>query len=289
MHNFKEIIRTVLKKIYYIKLSFCSFFWALFGYITLIGFWGIGDCCYELAYIDEYKKQINKKIRIVAFKKKTEIFRFYNAVDKVSTTSEKMALYLAKFGKSYAKNSKCIVYVGHMGYSGLLPSKMKKAYGLANVNQLTYPSVKEVETDINKNSIIVNLKSNWYISEGIEAFLIELIECAQKRGIYVYVNSSLPVDLQDKSGTEEVFWDLEYFYNASNQVKSVISIRTGLLDFIVNSKANILCLYDKTKQGKWLFETFNLNSWQLDDNRINQMFVEDASPNEILNILISNL
>lgn len=285
MSGLENKIKKIQKKVYCFRIRISSKFLSLFGYITLIGFWGIGDCCYELAYIDDFKKQVNKKIRVVAFKNKAAIFEFYKSIDKVSLTSKKAALYFAEFGKKCANNQNHLIYIAHMGYSGKFPDKMKAAYGLEHVDKLTFPVVNEVKTNVIINSIIVNAKSNWYSSSKIERFMVELIKCAQNKGLHIYVNSPLPDNLKSKNNVEEVFWDLEYFYNAAKQVKAVISIRTGLLDFIINSNANVFCLYDKTENGNWLFEVFNLDTWNCRDARIFQYFVEDIIPEDIIEML----
>ena len=51
-----------------------AFFYSLFGYVTLVGFYGLGDVIYELAYLDEYIEKSHKKIRVAVTKKRRHMF-----------------------------------------------------------------------------------------------------------------------------------------------------------------------------------------------------------------------
>ena len=181
MERIKTIFRYMLKEYYRIQIIVDCWIWSLFGYTTMIGFWGIGDCCYELVYLDEYKKKYSQKIRVIAYKKKTNVFSFYDSIDKISVVGEKKARYLAKYGDYYSKNKNFILFIGHYRFSGNFPKKMLSAYKLENSANITYPIVCHKEVDVVANSILVNLNSHCFKSNIIESFIIRLINYALQK------------------------------------------------------------------------------------------------------------
>lgn len=98
--------RSLLSLYRFFSFSFVIFIpstiFHLFGFQTLIGFRGIGDICYEMMFINEYKSLVNKKIRVVSTRNKKQVFNCYPQISRLSFVTDRMNRFLSKgtyFGK----------------------------------------------------------------------------------------------------------------------------------------------------------------------------------------------
>ena len=266
-----------------------ALFYSILGYKTLFGFYGIGDICYELSYIDMYKKRIDKKLRVIAAKKRMNYFVFYPSIDTISRISEKLERLLLFDDIRFLKKYAFIKDVSHSRVKGNEPTlqKMSLFYDVPS-NVITFPTIQSCDEIFPVyNSVLVNYRSNYYNSKKISVFIDKIVSCLLEKNITVYVNTNDISDVERfKGSVNQIFLPLSNMLYSAHLFLAIVSIRTGLLDFIVNSKSNIYSLYSNDSKGKLLLSKFSLLDWRGNSN-ITEVIVDNASPQLIVNEILS--
>ena len=277
----------------FLPLIIKAFFYKLKGYVTLCGFYGIGDNCYQLAFLDFYKNKRGKKIRVVSAKKRQPLFKLYPAIDVVSTISDKKEMALIrrnpKFLKRFFNINSFVVciyqYVYRIEGTDII-SYMRIFYGAELNTRLTYPVVNPslpiTNYDLNeiKNGILIIPQSYSYeLSEPIKQSLTTFIDMT-KQQYHIFING----DSNIFSGTN-IFWDLNTILYYAPFFKLIVGIRTGLMDLLVDSGSNIISLYAKDVEGIDMKEVFcPLTKWN-GKSTIKEYYAEDLTRETIESII----
>jgi hypothetical protein len=290
MHNklLKFFIRKILLVFYYpkwlllkskiIRLSKTKI--VIFG---LIG--GIGDVCLSLSTLKELKKlNQNKEIIVLAPLHRKEIVSFYSNHAKIVYYSDKNN-QIIKLQKNQVilflkKNYPNIFFT----YTAWLhePFDMKQnvineiweyGFNIRYIKQeLTFPSIdkhssnKLLESNL-FNSIIINKETTSAILENGEIFWNLLTNHLREKGYRVLINSSR--NFIDNTGLEFFKCSLSDLYKISSKSLAVISIRSGLLDFLISSNVALINIMPSNNLFK---KYFQLNQWKSNDKLLSINF-----------------
>jgi hypothetical protein len=113
------------------------------------------------------------------------------------------------------------------------------------------------------------------------------VSCLLENNITVYVNTNDISDVERfKGSVNQIFLPLSNMLYSAHLFLAIVSIRTGLLDFIVNSKSNIYSLYSNDSKGKLLLSKFSLLDWR-GNSKVTEVIVDNASPQLIVNEILS--
>ena len=134
-------------------------------------------------------------------------------------------------------------------------------YDVPDVRQV-FPKISLKTEDVQKiydirlPYIILNPYSN---SMKIETdVFLKIIENIKARGFHLYTNvvsSQIPLD-----GTKELKCSPDEFFALSAGAAAIISIRSGILDYIVSNTQKMFVLYDNRKY----YELYSLKAWETD-------------------------
>ena len=225
-----------------------AFFYSLFGYVTLVGFYGLGDVIYELAYLDEYIEKSHKKIRVAVTKKRRHMFLFYPQIKKVGRLSPSLEQLIIELGyNKYIKRRYLKIILHYNGHNeGDIFSRVRNIYGVSENTKITFPTpYKMEEINIPNNSVLVIPNSNWYSSKKIEDVISSLASDLLKNNKNVFING----EALKLEGANNVFYDLNTLLCNAHKFEYIISIRTGLLDFLVNTDSRIITFLDNSEKG----------------------------------------
>jgi hypothetical protein len=163
-------------------------------------------------------------------------------------------------------------------YTGWLhdPLKMKQnvlneiwkyGFNINYINQaLTFPIIEkasknEIIKSNFKNSIILNTQTNSAILENGDKFWKLLIHHLQKKGYRIIINSNK--NYIDYNGIEFIKCSLSDLYSIAMKSLAIISVRSGLLDFLISSNAAIINIMPRNNLYK---KYFQLTQWKSNDN-----------------------
>jgi hypothetical protein len=109
-------------------------------------------------------------------------------------------------------------------------------------------------------TILLNASSFSTQSESVKKTLEACARSLSNQGFHVFMNvvgdeSPLPF-------TQPLRCSFEEFYLISLQTKCLISLRSGLLDFVASSFCPIVCLYDEKPEHRFLYTDMPLSMWQ---------------------------
>jgi len=109
-------------------------------------------------------------------------------------------------------------------------------------------------------AILLNASSFSTQSESVKKTLEACAQSLSNQGFHVFMNvvgdeSPLPF-------TQPLRCSFEEFYLISLQTKCLISLRSGLLDFVASSSCPIVCLYDEKPEHRFLYIDMPLSMWQ---------------------------
>lgn len=186
-----------------------------------------------------------------------------------------------------------VIYTLHYKRRGVTTvQRVKDIYGLSLDQDyaIVYPFVQKTINHklISTKSIFININSNFYKSILIENFIVSVArQLSEKYNYTIYFNGTINYAYQ-KSWYSTIKWNLPYLYNNANQFEAILSIRTGLLDFIINTNSKIFCFYDSSEKGKMLNRVFSLSDWK-SNSFIEEIIVERQNVSRFVEYLIRTI
>ncbi len=126
---------------------------------------------------------------------------------------------------------------------GLVQTR-KYIFKLNDVNKVTSPIIQrpsKFNYNLKKNDIIINPYSNSLKGKGIEIYQ-DIANLCIKKGYNVYTNV-LP-NQKELKGTKRLDCKLDELYYISQDAKAIISVRSGVLDYLGFTNTHIIAVYD---------------------------------------------
>jgi hypothetical protein len=245
-------------------------YYSNYNKIILIGFWGLGDICYELTFIDDFKEKVKKPIVVLSSKKNIFLFKLYKSVNKVIQIADidylriiKFSRLINKFFRNFNRLVNVYVYSKTKENKNIFTMLEENIFGF-KPKKLTFPDIPLINEKILHNNfnflmekfVILNIHSNSLRNNDL-LFFKKAIKYFNKKNITVINNFSslfLP-------GTININCSPIELYNLSKFSLLVLSIRSGILDFIITSNVSIFAIYPNNQNGKDLLSRYSLKDW----------------------------
>lgn len=244
--------------------------------IEVIMGYGIGDALFCAAYLKNLKVAPFRYIKVIAPKRLAPILRTYSFIDKyqfVFTHGNKMRClnYILHDESLKQRALKYNIYTSLPAKKqpiGMLEHFEKNVYKLSSTPSIEFHNVvpgvvtaiENFESNYKKIVVLnpysnsINIDKNgggkvYLYFEKVSRFL-------QERGFQVYTN--VINDQKAVKGSLELRCSLAELYAISLKIPLIVSVRSGILDFIVKSNINMFVLYD----GDIGRTTYTLSQWQ---------------------------
>ena len=236
----------------------------------------LGDTVYGLAFVGAYKSENpNKYVVAVGMKKYEKILKNYTGVDElIYVNSSKKYKYI----DAYIRTPR----VMERGYRyGIIPTiplfyknifkeqnadtifQLRKIYGVADNAPITYHKVALVPVrsipnfEKEKRRIaILNPYSTALFSANMELFEL-LCKVLKKMGYIVFTN--VINDQKEVLGSQKLVCSLEELYSIAKDIPIIVSVRSGILDYLIPSGINIFVVFENCFE-RWI-ELYHLRSW----------------------------
>lgn len=259
---------------------------------------GIGDVCIACAYFMQYNEKINKKTKLVICENGCAIAeRFGISRENMILVPYKKIVCLDKvihltifrhWINKWSEKKKILVtspwyYSSYKlanipGFSALDITKFG-VYSGCNDWRPSYPHVK-TESFINilsKPYIILNPFSN---SNSVPAKIFEEIsQRLQEKGYTVYTN--LASKQKEIPGTLPLNVSIDELYLLSGEAECIISIRSGILDYIISNTKRIVSVYNDS--FAYITPSFySLEKWETGCEIFNHIYPNSVDIDEIV-------
>ncbi len=241
----------------------------------------LGDCVYGLAYAESLREKSGKKLIIISDTRRKNLIESYHIDAEV--------VYLEKDSKEW-RGTQCLngspycikkgikwgifnvvqwIVFPHDRYPNrsALDLIRREMLGLDKDATLSYPDfsnwpIRSIDDFENKKSHIAIINPYSYSMADVDFQLFdELSEILTGSGYLVYTN--VIKDQKAVKCSERLDCPIEEFWAICNQVPLVISVRSGIIDLTIGTKANFFVLYflsDK-RSGPGFYGQYTLKSW----------------------------
>lgn len=238
----------------------------------------LGDVALGMAYMKAYKEHNpDKRIILIAEEKTKPIIDAFSGYDSVvyyDKKTNKGKWYLQRFNSSkhYAiAGAKCgivntIPWIKHGIQDGYCLEMLRKDFKLPPDAKITLPtpqcaskiiSIPDFETK--KRKIIV---INPYMHGAETCSCMSIFEDVSNRlmqlGYVIYTNviGNQPA----VKGTRALTCSIVEFYSICNEIPLLISVRTGLLDWVISTSAKKAIIYPNTVNSDWM-RFYSIRQW----------------------------
>lgn len=261
---------------------------------------GVGDTLYGLSCLDSLKnKNINSEIIVIGNAKYRDLILSYKSVNQVKCYDVKKGEY---------KKYECFIYSCIVSLIGLkinifnsnpyFAYKIKKSSTPSSAIELlkreifkvddkagiTYPKIKRVKkiTSIpgfyNNASRIVLINPYSNSMDSMLNIYKMIAKLLRQSGYIPYVN--LVEGQEGIEQCEKLYCSIEELYEIARHVAGVVSVRSGILDLLVNTGIPVFALYyNCTSKFR---NIYNLNAWKC-KNQIDEVMVKYNNDEEIIN------
>lgn len=262
--------------------------------LFLIAFSGMGDMCYSFAFLDSLKEG-GYRVCVITKEYLAQLASFYESVDSVKVVSPVIQRLLQmlwcskQYGEMFnnGENRSRIFYCDNLNRREFeilrLPSvnymdiQRYVYYGVDAMERFTLPKVPKPDLErfqtIHKDrTVIVNMKSS---SMDIEASVFKMIvEALRLEGMEVYTNCAAPQDAL--AGTKPLSCSIEELYYLTQEIRFMVSIRSGLLDFLQGNRSTYVVLYDDETEWDLNFrKAYDMKGWE-SESRIYEFGAHDT-------------
>lgn len=245
----------------------------------------IGDTVYGLAYIEEYKRNhSDRKTVVIAEKSKKQIVNSYRGIDDVLYYDKNSACgrcYLLKLNASkyYAhKLAKHNIYniipwvkYGYHEDGGDCLQLLRDIMGLQdNANPVCFsPSdsddaisnIDGFETVRNHTVVVNPYTGNKDFSE-CRQFLEQAVEHLNEIGFVVYCNAIKGQSVIE--GARRLDCSIRELYSICDKIPLVISIRSGIMDYLVGTNSNKIIVYPENRTQAFK-DMYTMAAWKKDN------------------------
>lgn len=246
--------------------------------IVLVLLKGIGDSAYGLSFVECLKEKYNAKTIIVIGNKKLSSFIMsYPNVDKLIPYDVSKGEY-KKF-KAYMDCERIkringyerifntdpfhVFSTGKMQERSAISLLREQVFHLSRESKITYPPVSDLQVvsiqnfdKIASKTIVLNPYSNSIKNIEMEAFE-NMVGMLKAKGYIVFTN--LIEGQEPIKGTCELHCSVEELTEIVRRSAGIVSVRSGVLDLVINSGTSIFVLYTNcTSKFK---EIYSLGAW----------------------------
>lgn len=250
------------------------------NHILLIAPVAIGDFCYGLAYLNEFSKKKEKEgniISIIAYEKRKSMLDCYGLDYDIIYIQENTFLSLVvdwtlyhRFLMHYARKYNIYSTIAYyeVPESGVVRSCLditrNDIFCLDDTAKIIFPTVPSIKVtsidDFDKcfnRVIILNPYSNSLELEDKTVF--ERIALMLSGDGYILYTNVIPGQTIVK-GTKPLDCSIFELYNICLHIPLVVSIRSGIIDFLISTPTNFFIIYDKDVSDKYK-NIYNLSAW----------------------------
>lgn len=237
--------------------------------IYLFQWEGLGDLSIALSYVPANMEITKRSAFFCLYKKHQKYVRFFPFITSniryydFQLLDNMCVLSLRLFKKSnrlYVLNPNNHIDIGRYSYEEIAKygwGEFTRDYILhitpeKEVN-IFYPKETNEAKDIyiSDNAVLVNSIS--FTAPELDKSLLSMIgQCLENKGYKVYVNNS--------SSQDSFYPPLDDLLKNAHKFKYIISLRSGLLDFLSGKNKNIIAI--NTTDEKWFYERYNLSFWK---------------------------
>lgn len=257
---------------------------------------GIGDSAYGLSFIESLKEKYpSQNIIVIGNKKLQGFIESYPCIDRFIPYDLSKGDY-----KKYKPFLDCerIMIIGdkagifntdpYQKRSGTETSAIEllrhQVFHLSDDCRLTYPKIanRQIESidgfsEICSKIVIMNPYSNSISSDETELYE-EMGALLREKGYIPYTN--LVQGQEGISGTGELYCSIEEFAAIVERVAGVVSVRSGILDMVVDTGTPIFAVYSScTERFKRIYD---LHAWK-GKSPIEEVFCDRMSRDGIMN------
>lgn len=235
---------------------------------------GIGDICLNSAYLQAFREENNIKILLVVAENVRWVTECFSGYDKLICVSKyKLDDFRYIMSKHirwrwYDRNflNKKIIFTNIRYHRALSPYPHATAleslrniiYRLEKYVDIQYPSLPNNEDNVvaleNGKKILLNAVSN---SSKIPIEIFDpIIKYFRNNGYIVYMNCAYPDDYYI-DGTQQLVTSSDELYAIGQEFDFIVSIRSGILDFLASKGKRQIVLYDHND----FMELFTMKQW----------------------------
>lgn len=247
----------------------------------------IGDTVYTMAFLDAlHAKFPEKKICVVSNAKSKDLLESYTAIDQiVLCQSKREAFRISAFMKCGSVSEKGLPYGIYNGYiyhskacqksenPEMLYQLRTNVFQVGQDAPLTFHQMRydqpvtAIDNFEQQHDRIVILNPYSNSIEADQELFGQLSDHLKRKGYIVYTNviDSQPVI----RGTKELRCSLPELYGIAGRIPMMISIRSGILDFLVPSGVRMLVLYQNC--SKYFKRVYSMSGWG-EGRRIKEVF-----------------
>lgn len=258
----------------------------------------IGDIVYGLSYLTAiHNTYPDEKVIIIGNKKQKKLVESYRGIDKlillepgkwlnrknafmhssiVSEKGLKNKIYNSNpffIRKCYKANQSDTLYQLKKHVYKIPLDSIIDYHNMIDSNKVT--AIKNFEKIKNK-VIVINPYSN-SLSKVSMSLYENLCNCLLEKGYIVYTN--VVGEQKPIKGSKELRCSIDELYTIVSKIPVIISVRSGILDFLAPSQANMFVLYENC--GERLKKMYHLSSWNC-NGRIKEIYFD--SEKEIVKI-----
>lgn len=247
---------------------------------------GIGDLCFSLSYLLDFRAKLNKKIILVLSENLREVVTCFKGYDKLLFLPKKQISdfrYVLNrhikwrwYEKKFANNEVIFTYAR---YYSIINNKREKSilnillddvYRLPVYSSFQFPEVptRHVEHLQNGKKILFNLTS--YSSKINMNVFSPILEFFQNKKYIAYTNCFKDNDVCLPQ-TNRLKLDIFQLYTISNQFDYVVSVRSGILDFIASKARKQIVLYEHNN----FMTLYTMKQWP--DVEALEMYYDDSN------------
>ena len=270
--------------------------------VVFIGGFGIGDACLEASLLDSFQAKEERKVLVVCCNNQKGIIERICGV-KVLGISKKQANLVSCCYKNQFTNYYCLylykkyrLCIADPWYYIKWPSQYIENLYVINIirdaafrlidydYEIKYPVSNSNscvnKVDSKKNYIILNPYSNSMDIDN-DFFAVLAAELLQ-RGYVVYTN--VFGEQQEIKNTLRLECSIDELYQYAKEAYCVISIRSGILDYIVSNTKCMFVLYDDLK----FYNLYSLNQWKTSCNIFEYRYRED-NKKDIISLILEEI
>ena len=248
---------------------------------TIILPMAIGDFCYALAYMRELcmkKESEGKDILLVVYDKRKSLLTQYELdypkifIQKGTRESQIVDWiaynrYLMKFARKHNIYTTVAYYETpeRKACKSCLDISRYNIFKLEGKGHIVYPCVPNCEItsisdfdEVNNRIVILNPYSN-SLELKDNGLFEELSSFLHKKGYVLYTNV-IPGQKIVK-GTYPLACSIIELYNICKRIPLVISIRSGIIDYLISSPAHFFVIYEQDVSPKYR-SIYALDAWQ---------------------------
>lgn len=241
----------------------------------------LGDFCYGMLYAKEFKKESGKKLAICCPEKFVKYVESYGCADRIITYPNSR-LYAYRFFIMVGlkatfhprKEAKDGIYFTLPAEKKFKGNTLKEVYRdhifmvkndkiqLLNIKQT--PKVTSIENfdEIKDKVVVINPYSNSHFHKGLD-LMQPIADLLTENGYIVYTNA---IGKQKPlKNTKPLGCPVDELFEIANNCRAFISIRSGVADFLVDTKCFMVLTYVKEPHFRFTHSLKDLGKTNIEE------------------------